>query len=373
MFDKTKTLVPYFFLAVAIIVFFRLSGSLGVFGEALGWVWGAVSPFFYGFIIAYIINIPCGSVQKLLGRFNNKFIVKRQRALSVLIVILLFLGLITLALSFIIPVVASSIILFIDSLDDYIAGVMGVIDAINSLGFFTITEYDILEFFNNMFAGIDWSNLPQIVMDAILGIGNSVVAVVIAIISSIYILIEKDKLKASFARFIKIFTPETFATATTQTAARLNQYFRQYVRTQTLDGLILGTIVTIALTILGSPFALVLGITLGVLNYIPLFGSLIGTIVAIAIVMFTQDFTTGLIAAVVLIIIQQIDANIIQPRLMGSSFAFSPLLVIISITVGGAVAGVMGMIIAIPVAAIIKDIFGEIADYYEKKKTDAQK
>jgi predicted PurR-regulated permease PerM len=139
---------------------------------------------------------------------------------------------------------------------------------------------------------------------------------------------------------------------------------------QTIDGLILGTIVTIELYILRSPYALVLGIMLGIVNYIPYFGSIIGSAVAVVVIAFTQGIPMAAIAAAVLLITQQIDGNIIQPKLMGSSFALSPLLIIISVTVGGALAGVFGMIIAIPIVAVLKDIFESIVIYNEKRKFD---
>jgi predicted PurR-regulated permease PerM len=85
-------------------------------------------------------------------------------------------------------------------------------------------------------------------------------------------------------------------------------------------------------------------------------------------VFFTQGFTTALIAAVILLITQQLDGNVIQPRLMGGSFSLSPLLVIISITIGGAVSGPLGMIVAIPIVAVLKDILDSVIEYYEHKR-----
>jgi predicted PurR-regulated permease PerM len=107
---------------------------------------------------------------------------------------------------------------------------------------------------------------------------------------------------------------------------------------------------------------------LGVVNYIPYFGSIIGSAIAVVVVGFTQGFTMALITAVVLLITQQIDGNIIQPKLMGSSFSISPLLIIISVTVGGAISGVFGMIVAIPIMAVLKDMLHNIVVHFEKKK-----
>ena len=110
------------------------------------------------------------------------------------------------------------------------------------------------------------------------------------------------------------------------------------------------------------------GNLLGILNYIPYFGSIIGCVIAIIIVAFTQSIGIAAIAAVLLLVTQQIDGNIIQPRLMSGSFSLSPLLVIVSITIGGALAGMLGMIVAIPVVAVLKDILESVIEYYERKK-----
>jgi predicted PurR-regulated permease PerM len=107
---------------------------------------------------------------------------------------------------------------------------------------------------------------------------------------------------------------------------------------------------------------------LGILNYVPYFGSIIGSIIAIIIVTFTQGLTPGIITAVVLLITQQIDGNIIQPKLMGGSFSMSPLLIIISVTVGGAFAGILGMIIAIPIVAVLKDALEDLINYREQQQ-----
>ncbi|MCL2752878.1 MAG: AI-2E family transporter [Defluviitaleaceae bacterium] len=370
--EKTKQLIPFFFLAVAIIVAYRVISSLDVFANAISWVWGVISPFFYGFLVAYIINIPCGSVQRLLNRSTNRFIIHRQRGLSVIIVLLAFLGIIALALSFIIPTVVDSILFFIDNLDMYWEGVVAFIDNLNSFGIFEDLDPQIIwTALGNVFADFSLETLER-PWNAVMGFGNALFGGVIAFISSMYILVEKDKIKAFAGNLFRIFASKNTAQVTHEATFRLNKYFRQYIKTQTVDGLILGTMATIAMFFMGSPFALVLGIMLGVFNYIPMFGSIVATAIAILVIGFTQGFTMGAISAAVLIGIQQIDVHFIQPRLLGSSFKLSPLLVIISIIVGGAIAGMLGMILAIPVVALLKDIFDSTMAYYEQKKFGSQ-
>ena len=367
--QKFKTLLPYFLLAVAIIATYRISGEMDFFFGILRRGWAIISPFFAGFILAYIVNIPIGSIQKLLAKTKNKFILKRQKMLSVISVAVLTAGIIALALNFIVPAIADSITFFRDNWEYYWASILLVVDNFNAMELFGL-RID-AELISTIFDELDMEFLLQPLAGlgtALANLGMAVFNGLIAFISSIYILVEKDKFKVYLHRLLRVFTSEGVRNAIIQNFSRLNNNVRQYVRTQTIDGLILGTMATIALALMGSPFALILGIMLGILNYIPYFGSIFGTVVAVLVVTLTQGLTMGAISAAVLLVIQQIDANIVQPRLMSGSFSLSPLLVIISITFGGAIAGIFGMIIAIPIVAVLKDIFDGIVNYYERKK-----
>ena len=363
-----KSFLPYFLFALAIILAYRITGEMAFFIGALGWFWGVISPFFAGFIIAYIVNIPISGIQKLLVRFDNKFVQKRQRMLSVVSVALILVGLIALTLTFVIPAIANSVEFFMENWETYWAGILGIVENINSMGLFRPIDSElVLAILNDMFADFSLDDLRQ-PLNILMGLGTAIFNGVIAFIASIYVLVEKDKFKRYVHKLIGIFTSGNVQIAIIQIVTRLNNNVRTYIRTQTIDGIILGSMATVILWILGSPYAIILGIMLGIVNYIPYFGSIFGTLVAVIVVIFTQDFTTGAIAAAALFVAQQIDANIIQPRLMSGSFSLSPLLVIISITFGGAIAGIMGMFIAIPVIAVLKDIFDSIVEYYERRK-----
>jgi len=364
-----KALLPYFLLALAIIVAYRAVSEIEFFTGAIRRVWGIITPFFYGFLLAYIVNIPCGSFQKLLMRSENEFIRKRNRALSVVIVLILFALVLSLALNLIIPAVVSSVILFFTNIPVYYANTIEFIEYFNSLDILGmyISVDAVMVTIGELLAGFNLEDLSA-PLNALIGVGGALFTGLLAFISSIYILVEKDKFKAFAHRVLRVFASHDVYSAIVQYMDKLNQNCRQYIRTQTIDGLILGTLATILLFILGSPFFLVLGVMLGIVNYVPYFGSIIGTLVAVLVVAFTQGITMGLIATVTLFIVQQIDANIIQPKLMSGSFSLSPLLVIISITIGGAWAGVLGMLVAIPIVAVLKDMVDETIAYFERKK-----
>jgi len=367
--EKFISLLPYFLLALAIILAYRLTGELGFFVDFIRQAAGVLSPFFYGFLLAYIINVPCGSIQKLIAKSKNKYILKRQKMLSVLAVFLILVVIIAVILNLVVPAIVDSIDFFISHIPVYWESVVQTIDYINRLDLFGIhiSAEGIFQQLGNIFGDFSLENLAQ-PLNVLMGVGTTVFTGVIAFISSIYILVEKDRFKALMRRLLKIFTSVAVYSAVMEIFSRLNKYCRQYIHTQTIDGIILGTMATILLFILGSPYALVLGIMLGIVNYVPYFGSIFGTLVAVTVVAFTQGLTMGAISAASLLLIQQIDANIIQPRLMSDSFALSPLLVIISITIGGAIAGILGMLVAIPVIAVLKDIFDSMISYCEHKK-----
>ena len=367
--ERFKLLMPYFLLAVAIITFYRLSDSINVFLDFFRTAWNVILPFFYGFMLAYIINIPSSGIRRLLARSKNKFVQKWQRLLSVLLVFASIIAIIAIALSLIIPTIRESVAFFIENVPSYWESILYLIDYFNSLDLFglEISAEGVFNLFVGFFEEFSLEALAN-PLNAIAGVGSAVFTGFIAFISSIYILVEKDKFKAFLVRLLKVFTRAQTADLVIDTFRRLNEYFKQYIRTQTIDGIILGTMATILLTLLGSPYALLLGIMLGIVNYIPYFGSIFGTGVAVAVVLLTQGFAMGGISAVSLIIVQQIDANIIQPRLMSDSFALSPLLIIISISIGGAIAGIFGMLIAIPIVAVLKDIFDSVLDHYERRQ-----
>jgi len=367
--EKIKSLVPYLFLAIAIIVAWRLIDQVGAVLDIARQAWGILTPFFYGFLLAYLFNMPIASVQKLLIMTGNGFVIRRQRMFSILIVLLLTAGIIALTLVLIIPAIRNSINIFIENIPGYTESVVAFIDNFNQMDLFglTISADGIFDMLGAIFTDFSAEYLMAPI-NAIVGAGAAMFTAVLTFISSIYFLVEKERGAAVAKRMLKLVTTQQVFQTTLEILGRLDNNFRQYIRTQTIDGLILGTMATILLWILGSPFALILGIILGIFNYIPYFGSIAATLIAVVVVAFTDGMTMGLIALIALFVIQQIDANIIQPRLMSGSFSLSPLLVIISITFGGAMAGIVGMIVAIPIVAVLKDIFDYIVAYCEIRK-----
>jgi len=394
-----KSLVPYLLLAICIIIAWHVLGEFSTLASWLGTAWGIITPFFYGFILAYIINIPYTAIQRLYGKIPLKFVAKIKKPFAIITSYLIFVILIVGVLWFFVPQLVGNIRQFINELPDTIDNAIDFLYAFDSLEFLGVyvnyPTYDIYgmpieppEGLHISTADIDaWlRELPETIMQNLNfdnawstitsffgGAFSIAFSAVLILISSIFFLIEKEKISAFLVRMLGAFTPINVYNFIIKYSNKLNFNFKQYIYTQTIDGMILGTLASLVLAfIIQSPFWLILGVMLGIINYIPYFGSIFGSLIAIVVVAFTQGLGSAALAAVILLILQQIDGNVIQPKLMGSSFKLSPLLIIVSVTVGGAVAGVLGMLAAIPIVAVLKDILDNIIVYCEEKKPTKQ-
>jgi len=372
-----RSLVPYFILAVGIIIAFRLVSEIGFFSEIFGRFWGTIAPFLTGAIIAYIMNMPCCAIQRLLEKTKNKVIIKRSRGIAVLILIIITIVIISLILNWIIPAAYRSIRDFIDDFPTHIETLEGWIEDINKLdlpAFFDEFELDLdnlVILLTDTIQNFDLENIPATIVAGFGSTFSALFHMFLATVSSIYLLMETTKLRAFSMRFIAAITSPNTNEVILKYSRKLNFNFRQYIYTQTIDGLILGGIMTLFLMlVVRSPHFLILGLILGVLNYIPYFGSIVGTALAVVVIALTQGASTAAWAALIMFAIQQLDGNFIQPRLMGGSFSLSPLLVIMSVTVGGAYGGIFGMLVAIPIVALFKDIIDSYIDYRENKKKE---
>ena len=134
------------------------------------------------------------------------------------------------------------------------------------------------------------------------------------------------------------------------------ELFRKFITSQFLDACIIAFLSSIILSVLGVPFAITLGLVLGLANMIPYFGSIFASIFVAIVTLFTSGPSLAFAALIALTILQQIDGNVIGPRIMAGALKLNPIIIIISITIGGAYFGILGMFLAVPIAAIIKII-----------------
>ena len=202
----------------------------------------------------------------------------------------------------------------------------------------------------------------------ILSVFSSVINIFVAIVVSVYLLIERGEIVS----FVKKLAGAMFKKRTFKNLGKYfnstNQIFFKFLSSQFLDAIIIGILATIAMSIMGVKYAPLLGFIIGLFNMIPYFGAIIAVCISVLITIITGGLSQAIWMAIVVIILQQIDANIINPKILGNSLKISPLLVIVAVTLGGAYFGVIGMFLAVPIAAALKIIVLDYIEFKSKKR-----
>ena len=173
-------------------------------------------------------------------------------------------------------------------------------------------------------------------------------------------------------KFLRRLSRSIFSEETSQTLGyyfeKTNEIFFTFISSQIFDGFIVGFILSIIMLVMDVKYAVLLGFMIGLFNIIPYFGAIIATIIAIIITIFTGGISQTIWMSIIIIIFQQIDANIINPKILGNSLSLSPILVIFSITILGAYFGIWGMFLAVPIVTAIKVLINDFITYRESKK-----
>lgn len=367
-----KKWLYWFMLGVAVIIVYKAFDNFGSVMDTIGKFFGIISPFFIGIFIAYLFFMPCKKIEETYKNSKNKFIKKKARTLSIATVYVIAILVIIILFNVILPVVVESVIDLFNNMQNYIE--------------LAITRYNNLpdnsilkgEFVQDIITNIQNINLKQYfdlnkIVGYVIGAVNVVFSmfdIFVAIIVSVYILSERDQI----LKFLKKFATAMFHEKTYKNIDKYfndsNEIFFKFIASQFLDAVIVGVLVTVAMSIMGIKYAPLLGFLIGLFNMIPYVGAIIAVVISAIITLITSGITQTAWMLIVVVILQQIDANIINPKIVGQSLKVSPLLVLLAITVGGAYFGVIGMFLAVPVVAVVKIV---VEDYIDLKIAEKNK
>ncbi|MBQ3329647.1 MAG: AI-2E family transporter [Ruminococcus sp.] len=355
-----------------VIICYMIFANLGSFAGLFSTVAKVLSPLIIGLVLAYIID----PVAKF---FENKVFVKikkekLRRTVSAIIALVLVFSLLILFIGMLIPSLISSISMLIANADAYYATIESVVEKVNSLGFGLHIDLSEIEASVRNWLGDLVNNLSKdlsSVLTATKDIGASVITVVIGIILAVYILFSKEFMLKGLQRLRKaIYTPKRYE-SNTKFWLRCDDIFTQYIGCNVIDALIIGVSNAIFMLILGMPYVPLISFVVGVCNLIPTFGPIIGAVIgALVLVLVKPSFALWFL--IFTIGIQILDAYVIKPRLFSSSFGMAPVWTLISITVGGNLFGIVGVLLAIPVAAILSFIYDERFIPWLQKKSKAR-
>jgi predicted PurR-regulated permease PerM len=338
-------------------------------GGVLGSILSALSPLIIGLILAYLISPLVELVDRqLISRIWSKLpsnAVKREKRIH-------FRRTVSIILTFVMIIFAAFLIiyafaflivgrLFFDS-------VSGMLESIAF--YFSQYEQAFREFmtklpdsgleeqvenlFNDVALWVSDHFSASGVIRAVTGIGISLMNTVLGIVVAIYLIKDKDFFQGLWRNFLDSVTSRKLAQSVGATLNDVDKVFSRFLRGQLLDALIVAILASVVLTIIGLDFAVLLGCFAGLTNMIPYFGAVFGAIPAVLVALLTGGVTKGLITIAAFVVIQQIDANIIYPRVVGSSTGLHPVFVLLSVTFAGYFWGIIGMVLAVPVAGCIK-------------------
>lgn len=348
-------------LIILLIVF-----SPGTFS----WIVDSFKPVIYGLVIAYLLDPVVMFLMRKL---------KVRRKQGIFLACLILIGTISFLIYKLLPQIienVNNIMSFIMEGDVDIAKIVADIkNRMDNKYIEYITDYILQagESFKNIINNL-LNYLYNMLMSLITNIGSSTFTVFISFIISIYMLSEKDDLLARSKRFIHAYFSDKKAKDILDVFEKANKIFKSFLGGKLLDSAIVGIMFVIAFALAKVPYAPLMGTLTGFFNIIPYFGPLIGS-VPVIIVSFFVNPTKALTALIIIIIIQQIDANILEPKIVGENVGVSPFWIITSVTVGGNLFGIPGLILGVPVVVLLKTVLEGSMEMrlIEKGKEDIEK
>lgn len=363
--EKIRKWGFWFLLGLSLIVILKCLDNFMAVTDVIGNFLNIIAPFFVGIFIAYILYMPCRKFEILFRRSKAKFLKRRARTFSIITVYLVIVAIIVVLFSFILPVVWDSIVDFVSNIQSYYET---AIDRYNNLPQDSILKSQQVNDFIDSIRHIDireYFNFDR-VMEYISGAISAVTGIVdvfVAVIVSIYVLAERGKILTFVKRFAEAIFKERTYKNIDKYYKHSNEIFFKFIASQFLDAVVVGILVTIAMSIMGVRYAPLLGFFIGLFNMIPFVGAIIAVGISAIITLITGGLSQAIWMLIVTIILQQIDANIINPKIVGKSLKISPILVLFAVTIGGAYFGILGMFLAVPVIAIIKILIEDFVDY----------
>ena len=370
---KYTTIAVYAFLVIcSSIAFFNVIDEINVYTAKLGTLVSTLQPFIIGFVIAYLLNFILVFYEEKVLVFDGlkKLKPKSKRGLGLLLTYITAFFILYLFIQFVLPQLLDSIVGLVNDVPTYLANVTKLIEELTKnvdvnneyVGMAMDKLNEIINYTINII-----SNLLPVVGNMLKTVASSVWNIVIGLIISIYLLIDKEKFCALIKKIVCAVFNRRHAEIAIELAHRSNVTFGKFLSGKIIDSAIIGVLTFVVLTIFKMPYTILISVIIGITNIIPFFGPFIGAIPAFVIIMFVSPIK-ALWFLLIIFVIQQIDGNIIGPKILGDSIGISAFWIVFSLLVAGKVLGLVGMIIGVPLFAIIYSVIKDIVESKLRKK-----
>ena len=367
-FKKYNTFLVAFLFAAGLILIYKSIDNLGTIQEFFGNLFSILRPFLVGFVIAYILNLPCNKITKMLAGSKNKFIQKRSRGISILIVYFVAILIVVISARAVIPAIYKNFVDMYKNTPIFIEKITNFVNYWQSRLGISLKEFgdemSIGKVIEDLFKNLSLNEFSKYAQ-GVINITSGLINTFIAIIVSVYMLMDSEMISNGAKSVMSALVGKKRSESVSAYFNKVNDIFSKYIYCRVIDALIVGILSVIVLSLLGVKYAPALGFLIGFCNLIPYFGSIIGSIIAMLITLVSGGWLKMLWTGISLLVLEQIDGNFIGPKIMGEVLEIRPLWVIFAVTVGGGLFGVLGMLISVPVVVVLK-MLGD--DYLEARR-----
>lgn len=353
--EKRKQIRGFMILAAILVLVIVYSEK--VF-QGAAFLFGILKPFLYGGAIAFVLNIPMSGIEnKWLGAWNGKASDKLKRPVSMVITLVLIVLVLAIVVGVVLPQMALTISEIGRKIPVFIQKMMEEFQEIARNNSMLAEQLDQMELKN-----INWNDLLEnIVYFMRNGAGNmlgstfsvagsiisGVVNAAIAFVFALYILAQKEQLAGQAGRLADAYLPARVRRKVRKVSVLLNRNFNNFIAGQCLEAVILGVMFVVSMSIFRMPYAFTVGALIAVTSLIPIVGAFTGCAVGTFLIL-VNDPLQALWFLILFFVLQQIEGNLIYPRVVGNSVGLPSIWVLAAVSIGGSLFGVTGMLVFIP-------------------------
>lgn len=360
--DNMKSLLLIIVLTILIYTAFQ---NISIILYYISIACGISIPFFIGGAIAFVLNVPMKAIENRI--FNNKILKDRvpkklARPISLVFSIIILIVIVAAVVNIVVPQlvltfysIRNNIYSFIPKAVEFFKDVFKSDEAASYIEEFRNLDWQTIFNYMGNFLKSGGSVLNSTI-GVVTTIFSTTVNIVIGIIFAIYILIQKEKLSVQATKVLFALIPKKYAEMTLNVAKLSYKTFSNFVTGQCLEACILGFMFFIVLSICGMPYSLLIGVLIAFTALIPIVGAFIGCFISALLILMISP-VKALIFIIIFLIIQQIEGNLIYPHVVGSSVGLPSIWVLVAVTLGGNLFGVIGMLIFIPLSSILYTLF----------------
>ncbi|MBF1176936.1 MAG: AI-2E family transporter [[Eubacterium] sulci] len=363
-----RLMLMIFIVGALLIIFNQIVGNYESFSEGVGTIKTIISPFIYGFVMAYLLspiyNATVRGLYKLLGKYfkNKQRLFSFCKLVASVVAVVCLIGAVAGLIALIVPQVIESLTGILKSLPQRLTQLSALFNDITS----KMDNKRLAMKMSEIYAQVQ-TNLIELAQTKLLpGMGTLVgqvstqviltlktmMNVMIGVMACVYMLNSKERFQGQFKKVILATLPKEKAEAVFDFAKFTNRTFGGFINGKIIDSIIIGIICFILMEIFGFPYPILISAIIGITNVIPFFGPFIGAIPAAIIILLVSPIH-ALYFLVLIFVLQQVDGNIIGPAILGNTTGIASFWVLFSIVIGGGLFGFIGMVLGVPVFAII--------------------